>query len=431
MTFAQKVLARASGNREVVPGQIVDAYPDLVMSHTATWRCIRQFDRIGVDRIWDPDRLAFVLDHTALARTANDANNQSMVRAFAQRHGIKTFYDINEGIAHIVLMERGHVRPGQLVIGTDSHSTIYGALGALGTGVGFSEITAVWVTGKLWMKVPESVRLTLTGTLAPGVYAKDLMLKLVGELSANGCTYYSLELDGPLAAELSISERMTMANLAMEMGVKNGAVRPDDKTEAYLRAAGVERFEPVWADHDASYAWTRTVDASTLSPMVACPHEVENVHPIEEVAGTRVQQVFVGSCANAKLEDLEEVAAILKGHRVHPSVRLVVTPASKQILLDAMRGDVLSTLVEAGAVITNPGCGACAGDGAALGDEEVCLSTANRNFLGRMGSPKSSIYLGSPALAAATAITGVLTDPREFVSEPSAVRQQPSAGADR
>jgi homoaconitase/3-isopropylmalate dehydratase large subunit len=272
------------------------------------------------------------------------------------------------------------------------------------------------VTGKLWMKVPESVRLTLTGSLRPGVYAKDLMLKLVGELSANGCTYYSIEFDGPLAAALSISERMTMANLAMEMGVKNAAVYPDEKTAAYLRERGVERFAPVWADEGATYAWTRTVDASSLSPMVACPHEVENVHPIEEVAGTRVQQVFVGSCANAKLDDLVEVAAILKGHRVHPSVRMVVTPASKQILLDAMRGDVLSTLVEAGAVITNPGCGACAGDGAALGDGEACLSTANRNFLGRMGSPTSSIYLGSPALAAATAITGVLTDPREFVS---------------
>jgi 3-isopropylmalate/(R)-2-methylmalate dehydratase large subunit len=415
-TFAQKVLARASGSQAVAPGQIVDAYPDLVMSNTATWRCIRQFERIGVDRLWDPDRLAFVMDHTALARTATEANHQSRVRAFAEQYGVKTFYDINEGIAHIVLMESGRVRPGQLVIGTDSHSTIYGALGALGTGVGFSEITAVWVTGKLWMKVPESVRLTLAGSLRPGVYGKDLMLKLVGELSANGCTYYSIEFDGPLTASLSISERMTMSNLAMEMGVKNAVVYPDDKTAAYLRERGVERFAPVWADEGAAYAWTRTVDASSLSPMVACPHEVENVHPIEEVAGTRVQQVFVGSCANAKLDDLVEVAAILKGRRVHSSVRLVVTPASKQILLDAMRGEVLSTLVEAGAVITNPGCGACAGDGAALGDGEACLSTANRNFLGRMGSPTSSIYLGSPALAAATAITGVLTDPREFVT---------------
>jgi len=415
-TFAQKVLARASGSQAVAPGQIVDAYPDLVMSNTATWRCIRQFERIGVDRLWDPDRLAFVMDHTALARTATEANHQSRVRAFAEQYGVKTFYDINEGIAHIVLMESGRVRPGQLVIGTDSHSTIYGALGALGTGVGFSEITAVWVTGKLWMKVPESVRLTLTGSLRPGVYAKDLMLKLVGELSANGCTYYSIEFDGPLTAALSISERMTLSNLAMEMGVKNAAVYPDDKTAAYLRERGVERFAPAWADEGATYAWTRTVDASSLSPQVACPHEVENVHPIEEVAGTRVQQVFVGSCANAKLDDLVEVAAILKGRRVHPGVRMVVTPASKQILLDAMRGDVLSTLVEAGAVITNPGCGACAGDGAALGDGEACLSTANRNFLGRMGSPTSSIYLGSPALAAATAIMGVLTDPREFVS---------------
>src|SRR5579885_1093231 len=281
MSFAQKVLARASGAAAVAPGQIVDAYPDLVMSHTATWRCIRQFDRVGVDRVWDPERLAFVLDHTALARTAVEANNQTLVRAFAAKHGIRTFYDINEGIAHIVLMERGHVLPGQLVIGTDSHSTIYGALGALGTGVGFSEITAVWVTGKLWMKVPDSARLTLTGRLAPGVYAKDMMLKLVGDLGANGCTYYSLEFDGPLAAAMSISERMTVANLAMEMGVKNAVVRPDEKTAAYLRERGVEAFAPVWADADAAYAWTRTIDASTLSPMVACPHEVENVHPIE------------------------------------------------------------------------------------------------------------------------------------------------------
>lgn len=417
MTFAQKVLARASGQAAVAPGQIVDAYPDLVMSHTATWRCIRQFERVGVARVWDPARLAFVLDHTALARTANDANNQSRVRAFAEEQGVRTFYDIDAGIAHIVLMEHGHVRPGQLIIGTDSHSTIYGALGALGTGVGFSEITAVWVTGKLWMKVPHSARITLAGALQPGVYAKDLMLKLVGELGANGCTYLSVEFDGPLAERLSISERMTLANLAMEMGVKNAVVRPDATTAAYLREHGAGEFAFVHADPDAAYLWTRTVDATVLEPMVSCPHEVENVRPISEVAGTRVQQVFVGSCANAKLDDLVEVAAILKGRRVHPRVRLVVTPASRRILLDAMQQDVLRTLVEAGALITNPGCGACAGDGAALGDGEACLSTANRNFLGRMGSPQSAIYLGSPATAAATAITGVLTDPREFVSQ--------------
>ncbi|MDE3075559.1 MAG: 3-isopropylmalate dehydratase large subunit [Chloroflexota bacterium] len=414
-TFAQKVLARTSGKSDVRPGEIVDAYPDLVMSHTASWRCIKQWERIGIKRFYDVDRLAFVLDHTAPAYTPQISGYHALVRDFAREHGIKKFYDVSEGIAHIVLMERGHVKPGMLIVGTDSHSTIYGALGALGTGIGFSEITAIWITGKLWMKVPDSMKIVLDGSFRPGVFAKDLMLKLVGDLTANGATYLSVEYGGSLLGRLSVSERMTMANLTMEMGCKNGYVPPDDITLAYLREHGAEEVQPVFPDGDATYLREVKVNVDELEPQIACPHEVENVRPISEVSGTKVNQVFIGSCANAKYEDLVEAAKVLKGRRVNPSIRLIVTPASRMVLLDAMRSDVLETLVEAGALIQNPGCGACAGDGGVLSENEVCLSTANRNFVGRMGPRTSSIYLGSPATAAATAITGVITDPREFV----------------
>ena len=417
LTFAQKVLARTSGESQVTPGQILDAFPDLVMSHTASWRCIRTFERIGVKRFYDVDRLAFVLDHTSPAHTNQIAAYQALIREFAREHGVKKFFDVSEGIAHLVLMERGLVKPGMLIVGTDSHSTIYGALGALGTGIGFSEVAAVWLTGRLWMMVPQSMKIVLEGHFRPGVYAKDLMLKLVHDVGANGATYLSVEFHGSLIKDLSVSERMTLTNLAMEMGCKNACVPPDAITEAYLRERGGTPYEAVYSDPDAAYVREVTVSVDDLEPHVACPHEVENVRPISEVAGTRVHQVFIGSCANAKYEDLVAAADVLRGHRVDPSVRLIVAPGSRLILLEAMRNDVLQTFVEAGALIQNPGCSACAGDGGILGENEVCLSTANRNFLGRMGPRTSSIYLGSPAMAAATAITGVITDPRGFVKE--------------
>jgi homoaconitate hydratase family protein len=417
-TFAQKALERASGERDLVPGQIVTAYPDLYMSHTASWRCIKTLEKMGVDELYDADRIAMVMDHTSPAQNAKTAGYHGLCRDFASKMGIKTFYDVNAGIAHMVLMENGHILPGQLVIGTDSHSTIYGALGAFGTGVGFSEITAAWVTGTIWLKVPESIKIEIEGPLAKGTYPKDLMLKLIGDLTADGATYCSVEFQGSYAAAMSVSERMTLCNLAMEMGAKNAVVPPDAVTLSYLDDAGVprERYEPLLADPDAEYRQVVRVDGTSLSPQIAVPHTVDNVVPVDEVAGTKVDQVFIGSCANAKYDDLAIAAEFLAGNKVAPGVRLIVTPASAGVMARAASDGIVSTLIEAGALITNPGCGACAGDGGAMADGEVTLSTANRNFQGRMGSYASSIYLSSPATAAASAIRGVISNPQELMA---------------
>ena len=417
MTIAEKILARKSGAARVAAGDIVDAYPDLVMSHTATWRSVSVMRKIGATQLYDKERLAIVLDHVSPAKTEKYAKDQQTSRNFAREQGIEKFYDVDAGIAHLVLMENGHVKPGDLIVGTDSHCTIYGALGALGTGIGYTEVTSVWVTGKLWMKVPTTIRFTLHGQFAHGVSAKDLMLYLIGKLGADGAGYRSVEFYGDAMPAMSISERMTMANLAMEMGSKCVFVPPDAQTEDYLRArlpAG-KKYEPVYADGDAVYEQDVTVNLSELEPMVACPHQVENTKPVGAVLGTRIDQAFLGSCANGKYEDLVIAARILKGKRVNPGVRLIVTPGSRQIMLEAMNTGVLQTLLESGALITNPGCGACAGDGGMLADGEVSLSTANRNFIGRMGSNKSSIYLSSPATLAASAIKGTIADPREFI----------------
>ncbi|HEX5421083.1 MAG TPA: 3-isopropylmalate dehydratase large subunit [Gammaproteobacteria bacterium] len=415
-TIAEKILAGRSGQTSVRPGDIVDAYPDLVMSHTATWRSVSVMKKVGATKLYDPERLAVVLDHVSPAKTEKYAADQQVSRQFARSHGITKFYDVDAGIAHLVLMEHGHVGPGDLIVGTDSHCTIYGSLGALGTGIGYTEVASVWITGKLWMKVPETFRITLNGRLPPGVFAKDLLLYLIGSLGADGCNYKAVEFYGDAIPALSVSERMTMTNLAMEMGVKCAFVPPDAKTEEYLRGRleASKRYEPVRADPDAEYEKDIDVDLGALEPMLACPHEVQNTKPIGAVEGTKIDQAFLGSCANAKYEDLEVAARMLAGRRVHPNVRLIVTPGSKEILLEASRTGVFQTLLESGALFTNPGCGACAGDGGVLADGEVCLSTANRNFLGRMGSSKAQIYLSSPATLAASAIRGAIADPREF-----------------
>ena len=338
-TIAEKILATKSGAARLSPGEIVDAYPDVVMSHTATWRSVAAMKKIGATRLYDPDRLAIVLDHISPAKTEKYAKDQQTSRNFAREYGIERFYDVDAGIAHLVLMENGHIKPGDLVVGTDSHCTIYGALGALGTGIGYTEVTSVWVTGKLWMKVPTSIKFVLNGKFNPGVSAKDLMLYLIGKLGADGCGYKSAEFYGDAMPDMSISERMTIANLAMEMGSKCVFVPPDAKTAQYLegRLKDFSQYQPVYADADATYEQELTVALSELEPMIACPHQVENTKPIGEVVGTRIDQAFLGSCANGKYEDLAVAAKILAGRRVDPRVRLLVTPGSKQIMLEAMK----------------------------------------------------------------------------------------------
>ncbi|WP_067936628.1 3-isopropylmalate dehydratase large subunit [Alicyclobacillus kakegawensis] len=416
-TFAEKVMAKAAHLPETTAGQVVDVYPDLIMSHAASWRCIQSLEKLGTDQLYDVNRIAMVMDHTAPARTAKTAADQKLCREFAKKKGITKFYDINAGIAHVVLIEDGHIRPGMVVIGTDSHSTIYGALGAAGTGVGFSEVTATWVCGYLWMRVPQSIKVIIDGPLALGASAKDVMLKLIGALTADGGTYCSIEFHGSYVRGLSISERMTLCNLAMELGAKFAYVPPDDVTRTFLREHGVDPldYEEIYPDDDAVYLKTVHIDGSQIVPQIACPHTVDNVKPIHEVSGIKVDQVFIGSCANAKYEDLAEAAEILKDRKIAPGVRLIVTPASRKVIERIVNEGIFDIFLRSGAVITNPGCGACAGDGGVMADGEVTLSTANRNFQGRMGSYQADIYLASPSVAAATAIRGVITDPREFL----------------
>lgn len=418
-TFAEKVLARAAGLRETSTGQVIDVYPHLIMSHAASWRCIKTLEKLGTNNLYDVDRIAMVMDHNSPARTAKTAADQKLCREFAQQKGIKKFYDVDAGIAHVVLMENGYVHPGMVLIGTDSHSTIYGALGAAGTGVGFSEVTAAWVSGYLWMKVPDSIKVVINGPLVPGTTSKDVMLKLVGDLTADGATYCSVEFHGSYVQGLSVSDRMTLCNLAMELGAKFAYVPPDEETRAYLAERGVQptAYEEIHPDADAVYSKMVVIDGPQLTPQIACPHTVDNVKPIDDVKGKKVDQVFIGSCANAKYEDLKQAASILKGKKVAPGVRLIVTPASKNVLERIISEGIYTTFLESGAMLTNPGCGACAGDGGVMADGEVTLSTANRNFQGRMGSYNAEIYLGSPTVAAATAIRGVITDPRELLDE--------------
>ena len=305
-TIAEKILAAKAGVAQVSPGQIVDAYPDLVMSHTATWRSVSVMKKIGARTLYDPKRLAIVLDHISPAKTEKYAADQQTSRNFAREYGIEKFYDVDAGIAHLVLMEDGHVKPGDLIVGTDSHCTIYGALGALGSGIGYTEVASVWMTGKLWMKVPSTIKLTLSVGFAAGVSAKDLMLYLIGTLGADGCGYKSVEFYGSALPAMSISERMTMANLAMEMGSKCVFIPPDQKTREWLlpRLKDPASYQPVIADEDAVYEQRVGVDLSKLTPMIACPHQVENTKPVTEVMGTRIDQAFLGSCANGKFEDL-------------------------------------------------------------------------------------------------------------------------------
>jgi 3-isopropylmalate/(R)-2-methylmalate dehydratase large subunit len=416
-TFAEKALERASGV-PAAPGEIVDAEPDLYMSHSASWRCIKTLERLPGATLRHPERIAMVMDHVSPARTTKTAAHHQLCRDFAAGHGVGTFYDVEAGISHLVLSEHGHIRPGMLIIGTDSHSTIYGALGALGTGVGFSEITAAWVTGTIWMRVPESIKVVLDGALSIGVSAKDVMLKLIGDLTADGATYCSVEFHGEQVARMSVSQRMTLCNLAMELGAKNAFVTPDETTIAYLAEAGApeDSYEILRPDEGATYRQEVRIDCSALEPYISCPHTVDNVRPIGEVAGTHLDQVFIGSCAHANHDDLVEAERILRGRRVAPDLRLVVTPGSRDVMSRAATDGTLAALIDAGAMITNPGCGACAGDGGVMADGEVTLSTANRNFRGRMGSYDAEIYLSSPAVAAASALRGQITDPREVLA---------------
>jgi 3-isopropylmalate/(R)-2-methylmalate dehydratase large subunit len=416
MTMAEQVLARTAGLAATTAGQYVTAVPDVLMCHEALTQCASQLRSVGIERLAHPDRVHVVLDHAFPAPTAEAARAHARARRLVERYGISHFHG-HAGICHQVLVERAAVRPGQLVLGTDSHSTTYGAVGAAGAGIGITEMTYVLATGELWFQVPATVRVELTGTGGPALMAKDLALALAGRYGTDAAQYAAVEFGGPLAAVMSIAGRMTMANMGAELGAKFACFPADDHTEQYLvgqGAAGVERFGP---QPGAVYARTITLDTTGLAPQVACPHNPGNVRPVTELIGTVVHQAFLGSCTNARLEDFAVAAAVLAGRRVHDRVRLLVTPASQQTFLDAVRAGYVATLAEAGAHITASGCGACpGGHQGLLGPGEVCVSSTNRNFKGRMGSADAEVYLASPAVVAAAAVAGELIDPRELWS---------------
>lgn len=412
-TVAEKILARASGQRTVVPDQIVEARPDFAYSHDYAVFAIDAFERMGATSLAAPRRVAICLDHAIPANSARDANNHARIREFARRHGILAFYEGGTGIAHQVMFEKGFVTPGSLVVANDSHAPSGGALGAFAIGTGETEMGYVWATGHLWLKVPRTIRIVLDGHLRAGVYAKDLMLHLISQLGVLGGLYQVIEYHGPAARRLSASERFTLCNMTAELGAKGGLFPCDDVTTSYLRGRAQFEFTPVLPDPDAEYSRELTVHLDAIDPMVALPGREDRVVPVSQSLGRRIHQVFIGSCTNARSDDLAIAARILKGRRVHPDVRLIVVPASREVAAELARNGNMEILLSAGATFMPSGCAVCAGaHQGVLADGEVCLSTSNRNMPGRMGNPRAEIILCSPATAAASAVEGVIADPR-------------------
>ncbi len=425
MTVVEKILARATDQPSVKAGDVVEPRVDLAMSHENGALVINQFQEIyqgtGLEaKVWDPDKIALIFDHRVPAEGAKTATNQKKVRTFAGAQGIHKFHDIRGdegGICHQILPENGYVRPGQVVVGTDSHTTSHGALGAFAFGIGATEMASVWALGRILnVEVPTTIKVNVVGEFQPYVLAKDLILHLIGKISAQGANFKVIEFHGPAIRKLSTSGRLTICNMAVEAGATAGIVPADAETLRYLHEeAGVkEDVEILGPDADAVYDQVIELDASQLAPQIACPHTVDNVKSVQEVAGKVVNQIVIGSCTNGRLDDLQIVARILEGKKVARNVRMLVFPASARIYLQALKAGYLATLMEAGAVVMNSGCGPCLGvHQGALADGDVALATTNRNFKGRMGNPAAEVYLCSPAVAAASALTGKITDPRK------------------
>jgi len=398
MTVCERILARAAGIGSVKPGDIIEARPDVVLSHENTFLVHHAFREMGAERIANPSSVVIVMDHRSPPSTVSSANAHRAVREIVRELGIPRFFDVGQGICHQLLVERDIAKPGMLVVGSDSHTTTCGAVGAMGVGLGATDIAAVWAKGSIWLRVPESVRIEVSGSAQKGVYAKDVSLEMVSRLGSMGADYRCLEFRGGYIGKSTVSDRMTLCNMAAETGAKT-AIAPQTAPDA-----------------DSHYADEIRIDAQKLEPLVAVPHSVDKVSPVRSVEGTKVDQAFIGSCTNGRLEDLEAASAVLKGRKVHPGTRLIISPASSEVYLKAMDAGVIEKLVSAGAVITNPGCGPCLGaHQGVLADGETCISSSNRNFRGRMGSREASIYLASPATVAASAVEGAIADPRRYL----------------
>ena len=444
-TFAQKAMARVAGLDTVQVGQVVDARPDIVLSHDNTAAIRLTWLEFGQDKVVIPDRIAITLDHAVPAPTTRHAQNHAEIRAFVQEQGIRHFYEAGRGICHQVHSEEAIVLPGQMILGSDSHTPHFGWMGAFGAGIGRSEVAALWATGELWLMAPESMHVILEGVLPPGVTAKDFALRLIGDLGADGGLYASIEFSGSGIAQMTLESRMVLPNMMSEFGAKTAYMAPDEKVFDYLAARLVARErrgalrqaqEPdkgreiaeqiinrkseivnqaLYPDADAHYSSVHRYSAADLEPYVACPHSVDNVVPLSAVAGTRVQQAFIGTCTNGRLEDIAAAADVIGGKKVAAGTRLLVIPASSQVLQDALELGYIQTLVDAGAMIGVPGCGPCMGNHMGIpAAGEVTISSANRNFQGRMGTRDAEVYLANPAVVAASAITGVITNPQEL-----------------
>ena len=415
MTISEKILAKSAGKNRVEPGEIIDANVDMAMSHDNAALVSKVFNEIGVKKVWNRDKIVIILDHRVPANNIKAAEAHKKIREFIRDQGIRYFYDAGEGICHQVMIEKGHARPGMLVVGTDSHTTTYGAIGAFSTGIGATEMAAVWATGKLWLKVPETIKINITGDPPNLITSKDIILYIVGEIRSDGANYKAMEFYGETIDKMSIESRLTISNQSMEAGAKAAIIPPDEKTIEYVKSRTKEPFEIIRSDDDANYEKTLSFDVSNLEPMVACPHTVDNVKPVREVAGLSIDQAVLGSCTNGRLEDLELAAKIIDGKNIHKDVRLIVVPASREIYLKAIEKGVIQKLVKAGAIIINPGCGPCLGaHQGVLASGERAITSTNRNFKGRMGSPDSEVYLASPATVAASSIKGEITDPRDI-----------------
>ena len=420
MNILEKILADASGKQQVSPGEIIEANIDAAMIHDLTGPlAIKSFREIGAKKVWDSNKVVIILDHLVPASSIISANLHRIVRNFAEEQNIKNFYDVGRGgVCHQVMPEKGYVRPGEVIVGADSHTCTYGAFGAFATGIGSTEMAAVFTTGKLWFRVPEVIKVNVTGKMPKMVTPKDVTLNVVGEIGADGAIYKGLEFSGSTIRDMSVDGRMVLSNMAVEMGAKAGIIEPDQKTLDYVKARTDKPFKPVKSDPDATYERVVDVNVSDLEPQVAVPHSVDNVKPVSAVEAVEVDQAFIGSCTNGRLEDLRSAAQILKGKKIARGVRLIVIPASQEIYLDALNEGLIKTFMDAGATVGNPNCGPCLGGHMGiLAEGEACISSSNRNFVGRMGSSKSYVYLASPATVAASAITGKITDPRTVKEE--------------
>lgn len=421
MTISEKVLAGHSDHNSVSPGEFVEARIDRAMVHEALGvpgGVAEIFNETGADHVWDEKRIIALLDHWTPAPTVEVAETHKQCRAFANEQGLENWLDLSAGISHQVLPERGMVLPGHLIVGTDSHTTTYGAFGALGTGVGVTDMALVFATGKLWFRVPESIRCVLEGETPSYIMGKDIIHHILSLIRADGANYKSIEFYGEPIRKLSIDGRMTLANMSIEAGAKFGIIPPDKKTIDYLaaRIPKSENLKPILSDHDATFESHHSVDVTNLEPQVAKPPSPANSVSVREVEGVEVDEAFIGTCTNGRVEDLVIAARILKGRKVSSGTRLIVIPASVQVYRDAMAVGSIETIHQAGGIVEYPSCGPCIGGQlGVIGDNEVAIATMNRNFTGRMGSNKALVYLASPATVAASAIKGAIADPRQYL----------------